>query len=49
MAEMVTSKISYVELAGDPSFNKEFIKAMYLPHEETERFGNVTKLLGNPA
>lgn len=48
-AEIVANKISYVELAADPSFNKEFIKAMYLPHEEEKRFKNVMKLLRDTA
>ena len=45
VAEKIADKMMYVELAGDPDFNSEFIKSMYLPHEEVERFRNVMKLL----
>ncbi|MDW8048852.1 MAG: ASKHA domain-containing protein [Nitrososphaerota archaeon] len=44
-AERISRRVKYVELGADPSFQKEFLEATYLPHHEIERFPNVTKLL----
>jgi len=34
-AEQITDKVRYLELANDPDFNKEFIKALFLPKVKT--------------
>ncbi|MEM3061659.1 MAG: ATP-binding protein [Candidatus Bathyarchaeia archaeon] len=44
-AEEIVKKIEYIELANDPEFKDEFLKAMYFPHMEMERFPRVKKLL----
>jgi uncharacterized 2Fe-2S/4Fe-4S cluster protein (DUF4445 family) len=44
-AEEIVNKIEYIELANDPEFKDEFLKAMYFPHMEIERFPRVKKLL----
>jgi uncharacterized 2Fe-2S/4Fe-4S cluster protein (DUF4445 family) len=38
IAEKISEKVKYIELAAEPSFQSEFIKAMYIPHKEAERF-----------
>lgn len=45
-AEEIVNKIEYIELANDPEFKDEFLKAMYFPHMEIEKFPRVKKLLG---
>lgn len=32
VAELLTGKICYLELATDPNFNQELINAMYIPN-----------------
>jgi len=44
-AANLARKIKYVELAADPAFQSEFLKATYLPHKELWRFPNVTAML----
>lgn len=44
-AEELVNRIEYIELANDPDFKNEFLKAMYFPHMEMERFPRVKKLL----
>jgi len=38
LAERLSKKVEYVELAAEPNFQKEFAKAMFLPHRDRERF-----------
>jgi len=44
-AEKLIDKISYVELAADPSFEHEFISALQLPHKNINLFPTVKKIL----
>jgi len=44
-AESIAEYVDYLELGADIDFQNEFLKAMYLPHQETERFPNATKML----
>jgi uncharacterized 2Fe-2S/4Fe-4S cluster protein (DUF4445 family) len=46
VAEKIAKSVEYVELGADPSFQNEFLKATYLPHQEPDRFPSVVKLLG---
>jgi uncharacterized 2Fe-2S/4Fe-4S cluster protein (DUF4445 family) len=41
----LVKNIRYIELAGEKHFQEEFMKALYFPHKEVERFPNVGKLL----
>lgn len=43
----VANKTKYLELAGQSDFQEEFMKALYFPHQETERFPTVEKLLNS--
>jgi len=45
IAETISRSVNYVELAADPFFQSEFVKAIYLPHQELERFPRVKELL----
>jgi len=45
-AEEIAKNVEYVELGADPNFQSEFLKATYLPHQETSRFPNVIRMLG---
>jgi uncharacterized 2Fe-2S/4Fe-4S cluster protein (DUF4445 family) len=49
MASDIARQVEYVELGADPNFQSEFLKATYLPHQETERFQSLAKLLGKTA
>ncbi len=40
-AEIISKRVKYFEQAADPSFQDEFLKAVYLPHKELERFPHV--------
>ena len=40
LAEELSHKMKYVELAGEPSFQNEFAQAMFLPHRDLSRFPN---------
>ncbi len=40
---LVPKKVQYVELALDADFQKEFVSAMYFPHEDLDRFPLVKK------
>jgi uncharacterized 2Fe-2S/4Fe-4S cluster protein (DUF4445 family) len=48
-AEKIAKAVEYVELGADPSFQSEFLKATYLPHQELDRFPSIAKLLGKKA
>ena len=41
----VVRKMRYLELAAERDFQEEFMKALYFPHKELERFPNICKLL----
>lgn len=45
-ADIIANETNYIELASDPSFEKEFINALWFPHREKKRFPNVMKMLG---
>jgi uncharacterized 2Fe-2S/4Fe-4S cluster protein (DUF4445 family) len=44
IAEKIVKKIEYLELGANSNFQKEFLKATYLPHQDTHLFPNVIKL-----
>ncbi len=41
LADELSRKVEYVELASDKDFQKEFAQAMFLPHREGLRFPSV--------
>jgi uncharacterized 2Fe-2S/4Fe-4S cluster protein (DUF4445 family) len=41
----IIKRTNYVELAAEADFAKEFSKALFIPHKETEMFPSVKKLL----
>ncbi len=45
VAVNITEKMSYLELAKEVDFQEEFMKALYFPHKETERFPSIAKLI----
>jgi uncharacterized 2Fe-2S/4Fe-4S cluster protein (DUF4445 family) len=45
VASTIVKKIQYLELAGEADFQQEFMKALYFPHREIERFPSISKLL----
>ena len=44
-ADRIAQRIEYVELAADPSFQREFTEAMPLPHKHLTRFPTVAQLI----
>jgi uncharacterized 2Fe-2S/4Fe-4S cluster protein (DUF4445 family) len=40
LADDLSRKVKYVELAAEPSFQNEFAQAMFLPHRDLSRFPN---------
>jgi uncharacterized 2Fe-2S/4Fe-4S cluster protein (DUF4445 family) len=44
-SDRVVKRIDYVELAADPSFQREFTEAMQLPHKDLARFPTVAQLI----
>jgi uncharacterized 2Fe-2S/4Fe-4S cluster protein (DUF4445 family) len=44
-SERTVRGIGYVELAADPSFQREFTEALQLPHKDLTRFPTVAQLL----
>lgn len=44
LAERLSKKVEYVELAAEKDFQTEFAKAMFLPHRDNDRFPNHGKL-----
>jgi uncharacterized 2Fe-2S/4Fe-4S cluster protein (DUF4445 family) len=38
LAGRISRRVKYVELAADAEFQREFLSAMYLPHENPELF-----------
>jgi len=45
-AELVSQRVTYIELTTDPDFSKEFSDALYLPNRDINRFPSVKKALG---
>jgi uncharacterized 2Fe-2S/4Fe-4S cluster protein (DUF4445 family) len=45
LAEELSRKVEYIELAAEKDFQTEFAKAMFLPHREMERFPSVQKAM----
>jgi uncharacterized 2Fe-2S/4Fe-4S cluster protein (DUF4445 family) len=43
LADHLSRRVEYVELAVEKDFQTEFAKAMFLPHREAERFPSVTR------
>jgi len=41
LAEKLSRKVEYVELAAERNFQEEFAKAMFLPHRDLSRFPTV--------
>lgn len=46
-AEMLSKRIRYIELAGDPDFPSEFAEAMFIPHKNPDRFPSAKKYVKN--
>ena len=44
-AEMLSKKVRYLELATDPDFNQEFLKATFIPHKDLDRFPSIKEYL----
>ena len=44
-ADRLVQRIEYVELAADPSFQREFTEALQLPHKDLTRFPTVAQLI----
>jgi uncharacterized 2Fe-2S/4Fe-4S cluster protein (DUF4445 family) len=44
LAERLSKKVEYVELAAEKDFQAEFAKAMFLPHREADRFPSAARL-----
>jgi uncharacterized 2Fe-2S/4Fe-4S cluster protein (DUF4445 family) len=42
LADEMSRKVEYVELASDRDFQKEFAQAMFLPHRDRARFPSVS-------
>jgi uncharacterized 2Fe-2S/4Fe-4S cluster protein (DUF4445 family) len=43
LADSLSKRVEYVELAVEDDFQSEFAKAMFLPHREPDRFPSVTR------
>jgi len=44
-AEKIARSVEYLELGADRDFQNEFLKATFMPHQETDRFPSVMQLL----
>ncbi|MDH7477989.1 MAG: ASKHA domain-containing protein [Candidatus Bathyarchaeota archaeon] len=44
-ADTIAKKVRYLELAADPSFKKEFLKATLIPHQNLNRFPSIRRIL----
>lgn len=44
-ADAISRKVRYLELAADPSFKVEFLKATFIPHKDLNRFPSVKSSL----
>jgi len=45
IARSIVKKTKYLELAKESDFQDEFMKALYFPHKEIERFPTIAKLI----
>ena len=43
----IASRMTYVDLSSDPRYMDSYIKAMFLPHTDLERFPSVARILEN--
>jgi len=48
LAEDLSKKVRYVELAAEPGFQNEFAQAMFLPHRDASRFPNHARARRDP-
>ena len=48
LAEELSRRVEYVELAAERDFQSEFAKAMFLPHREVDRFPTVAQSTDHP-
>ncbi len=48
LADRLSKKVEYIELASEPDFQSEFAKAMFLPHRELDRFPNFRTFVYEP-
>ena len=39
--------MTYVDLSSDPRYMDSYVKAMFLPHTDLERFPSVARILEN--
>lgn len=44
-AGKIRKKVQYVELANDPNFHREYLKALYFPHLDLDCFPRTVKML----
>ena len=44
-ANAISRKIRYLELAADPSFKEEFLKATFIPHKDLNRFPSIRSII----
>ncbi|MDH3364841.1 MAG: ASKHA domain-containing protein [Thermoplasmata archaeon] len=49
LADELSRKVEYIELASEEDFQSEFAKAMFLPHRELDRFPTVARAIGQAA
>jgi len=45
-AKAIGEEVTYIELAADPGFSKEFAASMYLPHQDSSLFPETFAVLG---
>ncbi len=43
LADRLSKRVEYIELAGEKDFQAEFAKAMFLPHRDADRFPSVMR------
>ncbi|MGC8896030.1 MAG: ASKHA domain-containing protein [Candidatus Bathyarchaeia archaeon] len=44
-ADKISKKVRYLELAADPNFNEEFLKATLIPHQDLNKFSSLMNVL----
>jgi len=44
-ADKISKKVRYLELAADPNFNEEFLKATLIPHQDLNKFPSLMRFL----
>ena len=45
LADKIPKVVQYVELAANPEFEREYINALYFPHQDLDRFPETMKML----